>query len=74
VLRKGSEAELTSGVNRLAYQDMKIQSRSSEGGECDPMVSPELIVLINCPALIIPTAAMLRFAGFRPSAFRCDRE
>src|SRR3979411_2544090 len=35
VLRKGSDAELTSGVNRLAYQDMKFKAGGAreEAGE-----------------------------------------
>src|SRR5260370_4075712 len=46
VLRKGSDAELMSGVNRLAYQDMKFNGGVARTGNGEPMVSSELIGLI----------------------------
>ena len=49
VLRKGANAELSSGIPRAAYQDMKFKAGVARASNGDPMVSPEGIVLINVP-------------------------
>src|SRR5258708_33240731 len=46
VMRKGSDAELTSGIDRHAYQDMKFKSGVMRDAKGEPMVSPEGIVVI----------------------------
>src|SRR5437667_941218 len=66
VLRKGSEAELTSGVNRLAYQDMKFKAGVARAANGEPMVSPELIVLINVPSVDNPDGSNVTVRGISP--------
>jgi putative ABC transport system permease protein len=66
VLRKGSDAELTSGVNRLAYQDMKFKAGVARAANGDPMVSPELIVLIAVPSVDNPDGSNITVRGLSP--------
>src|SRR5216684_7804118 len=66
VLRKGSDAELTSAVNRLAYQDMKFKAGVARAANGDPMVSPETIVLINVPSVDNPEGSNITVRGISP--------
>src|SRR5205085_11438355 len=54
VLRKGSDSELTSGVDRLAYQAIKFKAGVARTASGDPMVSPEGVVVINLPSVDNP--------------------
>jgi ABC-type antimicrobial peptide transport system permease subunit len=66
VLRKGSEAELTSGITRLAFQDMKFKQGIAKATNGDPMISPELIVLINVPSVDNPEGSNITVRGISP--------
>jgi putative ABC transport system permease protein len=66
VLRKGSDSELTSGVDRLAYQDMKFKAGVARAANGDPMVSPELIVVINLPSVDNPDGSNVTVRGVSP--------
>jgi putative ABC transport system permease protein len=63
VLRKGSDAELTSGVDRLAYQDMKFKAGVMRDSKGDPMVSPEGIVVINLASVDNPEGSNVTLRG-----------
>src|SRR6185295_19278413 len=41
VLRKGSNSELVSGVDRLAFQDLKFKAGIARSASGDPLASPE---------------------------------
>jgi putative ABC transport system permease protein len=66
VLRKGSEAELTSGISRLAFQDMKFKAGVARAANGDPMVSPEGIVLINVPSVDNPEGSNVTVRAILP--------
>jgi putative ABC transport system permease protein len=66
VLRKGSDAELTSGVDRLAYQDMKFKAGVMRDAKGDPMVSPEGIVVINLASVDNPDGSNVTVRGLSP--------
>src|SRR5436190_4662432 len=66
VLRKGANAELTSGIPRSAYQDMKFKSGVARASNGDPMVSPEGIVLINVPSVDNPEGSNITVRGITP--------
>ncbi len=66
VLRKGSDAELTSGVDRLAYQDMKFKAGVMRDAKNEPMVSPEGIVVINLPSVDNPDGSNVTLRGLSP--------
>ncbi len=63
VLRKGSDAELTSGIDRLAYQDMKFKAGVMRDSKGDPMVSPEGIVVINLASVDNPEGSNVTLRG-----------
>jgi putative ABC transport system permease protein len=66
VLRKGSDAELTSGVSRQAYQDMKFKAGVSRTAQGDPLVSPEGVVVINLPSVDNPDGSNVTLRGITP--------
>jgi putative ABC transport system permease protein len=66
VLRKGADAELTSGVDRLAYQAMKFKAGVARTANGDPMVSPEGIVVINLPSVDNPEGSNVTLRGITP--------
>ncbi len=66
VLRKGADAELTSGVDRLAYQAMKFKAGVARTAKGDPMVSPEGIVVINLPSVDNPEGSNVTLRGITP--------
>jgi putative ABC transport system permease protein len=66
VMRKGSDAELTSGVDRLAYQDMKFKAGVMRDAKNEPMVSPETIVVINLPSVDNPDGSNVTLRGLSP--------
>lgn len=66
VLRKGSDAELTSAVDRLAYQDMKFKAGVMRDARGEPMVSPETIVVINLASVDNPDGSNVTLRGVSP--------
>jgi len=65
-MRKGSNAELTSGVNRLAYQDMKFKAGIARAANGEPMISPEGVVVINIPSVDNPDGSNVTVRGITP--------
>jgi putative ABC transport system permease protein len=66
VLRKGSDAELTSGVDRLAYQAMKFKAGIARAANGDPLISPEGVVVINLPSVDNPEGSNVTLRGITP--------
>jgi putative ABC transport system permease protein len=66
VLRKGSDAELTSGIDRLVYQDMKFKAGVARAANGDPIVSPELVVVINLPSVDNAEGSNVTVRGLSP--------
>jgi len=66
VLRKGSNAELTSGVNRTAYQDMKFKAGIAKAANGEPMISPEGVVVITLPSVDNPDGSNVTLRGLTP--------
>ena len=66
VLRKGADAELTSGVDRLAYQAMKFKAGVARTPNGDPMISPEGIVVLNLPSVDNPEGSNVTLRGITP--------
>jgi len=66
VLRKGADAELTSGVDRLGYQAMKFKAGVARTAKGDPMVSPEGIVVINLPSVDNAEGSNVTLRGITP--------
>jgi len=57
---------LVSGIDRLAYQDMKFRAGVAHAANGDPMVSPEGIVVINLPSVDNPEGSNVTLRGLLP--------
>src|SRR5262245_16501241 len=66
VMRKGSTAELMSGVPRQAFQDIKFKNGIARGKNGDPMVSAELVTVLNLPSVDNPDGSNITLRGIPP--------
>ena len=65
VMRKGSNAELSSGVTREVYQDLKsMPGIARDGGQ--PMASLEMVTVINLPSVDSPEGMNVTLRGILP--------
>jgi putative ABC transport system permease protein len=51
VLRKGSSSELTSGITRTVFQDLKSKAGIARTSSGEPMASLEMVTVINLPSV-----------------------
>jgi ABC-type lipoprotein release transport system permease subunit len=66
ILRKGTDAELTSSITTETYQivrQLPIISKTSEG---EPMVSPEALTVVNLPSVDSPDGMNVTVRGLTP--------
>ncbi len=63
VLRKGSNAEVSSGVSRQAYQDLKFVPGIARNEAGEPMASPEMVTVINLPSIDSPRGMNITVRG-----------
>src|SRR5881296_2372455 len=54
VFRKGTRAEVNSVVTRQVYQDLKYLPGIAVNASREPMVSPEVVTVINLPSVDSP--------------------
>jgi putative ABC transport system permease protein len=66
VLRSGSDAEINSGINRAAYQDIKLREGIARNTKGEPMASLELVSVINMENPENPNGANLTVRGLLP--------
>jgi putative ABC transport system permease protein len=65
VMRKGSNAELSSAVTRQVFQDLKSMAGIARDGN-DPMASLEMVTVINLPSVDSPTGMNVTLRGILP--------
>ncbi len=65
VMRKGSNAELSSGVTREVYQDLKSMAGIARDGD-QPMASLEMVTVINLPSVDSPQGMNVTLRGILP--------
>src|SRR5579864_1579330 len=65
VMRKGSNAELSSAVTRGVFQDLKSMAGIARDGE-EPMASLEMVTVINLPSVDSPTGMNVTLRGILP--------
>lgn len=63
VMRKGSNAELNSSVTREALQILKAKPGIAVNSANEPMVSPEVLSVINLPSVDSPTGMNVTVRG-----------
>src|SRR5438477_8880305 len=65
VMRKGSNAELSSAVTREVFQNLKSMSGIARDGE-EPMASLEMVTVINLPSVDSPDGMNVTLRGILP--------
>ena len=65
-LRKGARAEVSSGVTRAAYQDLKFLPGIAINEGREPMASPEVVTVINLPSVDSPKGMNVTLRGLMP--------
>lgn len=65
VMRKGSNAELSSAITRQVYQDLKAMPGIAREGD-EPMASLEMVTVINLPSESSPDGMNLNLRGILP--------
>jgi putative ABC transport system permease protein len=63
IMRKGSDAELSSAVSREESQVLKFKTGVARAANGDPMVSPELLAIINLPSVDNPDGSNISVRG-----------
>ena len=63
VLRKGSTAELTSGVSRTIFQDIKFKPGIARDKSGQPVASLEMITVLNLPSVDAPNGINVNLRG-----------
>src|SRR4029077_13499456 len=66
VLRKGTDAELTSSVTNDAFQIIRALPGITKGSDGEPMVSPECLGVINLPSVDSPEGMNVTIRGLLP--------
>lgn len=66
VLRKGTDAELTSSVSSAAYDIIRNYDHIARGPDGKPLVSQECLVIANLPSSYSPDGMNLSVRGLRP--------
>ena len=69
VMRKGSNAELSSGVTREVYQDLKSMAGIARDGN-EPMASLEMVTVINLPSVDSPEGMNVTLRGILPMGIK----
>jgi putative ABC transport system permease protein len=69
VMRKGSTAELVSGVTRQVYQDVKAMPGIARDGN-EPMASLEMVSVINLPSVDSPDGMNVTLRGILPAGVK----
>ncbi|HBY64390.1 MAG TPA: ABC transporter permease [Solibacterales bacterium] len=73
VMRKGSTSELVSNFTRQQYNDLKFKAGIARRGE-EPMVSLEMVMVINLPRVDAPEGANVTLRGLPPIGFTMREE
>jgi len=66
VLRKGTDAELTSSVSNEATNIIRQMPRIAKNAEGTPLVSPELLTVVNLPSVDSPEGMNVTVRGVLP--------
>ena len=66
VLRKGSNSEVSSGVARQVYQDLRFNPGIARNSAGEPMASLEAVTVINLPSIDSPQGMNITLRGLMP--------
>lgn len=68
VMRKGSTAELNSNFTRAMFQDVKLKPGIARSSQGEPMISLEMVQIVNLPRVDAPEGANVTIRGVLPVA------
>lgn len=74
VLRKGSTSELVSNFSRQQYQDLKFKSGIARDAGGEPMVSAEMVTVLNLASVDAPDGTNVTLRGIPPIGIRMREE
>ena len=63
VMRKGSNSELASNFTRVQYQDLKFKPGIALDDRQEPMVSLEMVTVVNLPSVDSPDGVNITLRG-----------
>jgi putative ABC transport system permease protein len=66
VLRKAANSELTSGMTREKYQDLKFKSGIARSPSGEPLTSLEMVTVINLPSAEVAGGFNVNLRGIEP--------
>lgn len=66
VMRKGSNAELNSNFTRAMFQDVKLKPGIARSSQGEPMISLEMVQIVNLPRIDAPEGANVTIRGVLP--------
>jgi putative ABC transport system permease protein len=66
VLRKGSESEVVSNFTRTQYQDVKFKPGIAKGSDGQPLVSLEIVTVVNLASVDAPEGMNVTVRGLSP--------
>src|SRR5262245_31491621 len=66
VLRKGSNSEVSSGIARQVYQDLRFNPGIARNNAGEPMASLEMVTVINLPSIDSPQGMNVTLRGLMP--------
>ena len=66
VLRKGSDAELSSQISHEIVENVKTLPQVARGANNEPLVSPEGLSVVNLPSLEFPDGMNVSVRGITP--------
>jgi putative ABC transport system permease protein len=67
VMRKGATAELTGGMQRSVFEDLKSKPGIARAADGHPIASLELITVINLPSVEMPEGMNITLRGITPA-------
>jgi len=67
VVRKAANSELTSGMTREKYQDLKFKPGIARSASCEPLTSLEMVTVINLPSVEVSGGFNVNLRGIEPN-------
>src|SRR5262249_39319761 len=69
VVRKGAESELLSNFARSIFQDVKFKPGIATGKDGKPLVSEEVVLVVNLPSATNPNGNNITVRGITPAGW-----
>ena len=74
IVRKGSESELNSNMERAAFQTVKFKPGIARGRGGEPLASLEIVTVINLASVDVPDGMNVNVRGVSPAGLEMRRD